>query len=69
MATELVAAVVVGGGLGVGLDKWLGTWPWLFLLFFILGFAAGVLNVLRGYATITSQIAASSARRTAGDDG
>jgi ATP synthase protein I len=29
------------------LDRWLGTWPWLFLVFFVLGSAAGVLNVYR----------------------
>lgn len=44
---EVVAALVVGVGLGLLLDRWLGTWPWLFLLFFLLGGAAGVLNVMR----------------------
>jgi ATP synthase protein I len=29
------------------LDRWLGTWPWLFLVFFVLGSVAGVLNVYR----------------------
>jgi ATP synthase protein I len=32
---------------GFFLDRWLGTWPWLFLLFFVLGSVAGVLNVFR----------------------
>jgi ATP synthase protein I len=27
--------------------SWLGTWPWLFLLFFVFGSVAGVLNVFR----------------------
>jgi ATP synthase protein I len=49
MAAEMVGAVIVGGGIGWGLDWWLGSKPWLFLLFFLLGFAAGVLNVVRGY--------------------
>jgi ATP synthase protein I len=49
MATELVSAVIVGGLIGYALDWWLNTKPWLFLLFFVLGFAAGVLNVLRAY--------------------
>ena len=49
MAAELVAAVVVGGVIGWGLDWLLGSRPWLFLLFFLLGFAAGVLNVIRAY--------------------
>lgn len=49
MAAEMVGAVVVGSGIGWGLDHWFGTRPWMFLLFFLLGFAAGVLNVVRGY--------------------
>lgn len=44
---EVVSALVVGVGLGLILDRWLGTWPWLFLVFFVLGAAAGVLNVYR----------------------
>jgi ATP synthase protein I len=44
---EVVAAFAVGTGIGLALDRWLGTWPWLFLLFFVLGAAAGVLNVYR----------------------
>ena len=44
---EVVAALVVGAGMGFGLDRWLGTFPWLFLVFFLLGGAAGVLNVYR----------------------
>lgn len=44
---EVVAALGVGVFLGIMLDRWLGTWPWLFLLFFVLGGAAGVLNVYR----------------------
>ena len=44
---EVVSALVVGIGIGFMLDRWLGTWPWLFLVFFVLGSAAGVLNVYR----------------------
>ena len=49
MAAELVAAVIVGGIIGWGLDWVLGSRPWLFLLFFLLGFVAGVVNVIRSY--------------------
>lgn len=49
MAAELVAAVIVGGIIGWGLDWVLGSRPWLFLLFFLLGFVAGILNVMRAY--------------------
>ncbi len=44
---EVVSALVVGVAVGWFLDRWLGTWPWLFLLFFVLGSAAGILNVYR----------------------
>ena len=44
---EVVSALVVGIGLGYALDRWLGTWPWLFLVFFVMGSAAGVMNVYR----------------------
>ena len=44
---SFVLAIVLGAWFGYVLDKWFGTSPWLFLLFFILGFAGGVLNVYR----------------------
>jgi ATP synthase protein I len=46
-AAELVVGVVVGGGLGWALDRQLGTAPWLMVVFLIIGFAAGLLNVVR----------------------
>lgn len=47
VGVEVVSALVVGIVIGFVLDRWLGTWPWLFLLFFVLGAAAGILNVYR----------------------
>ena len=47
LAVELVAGLVVGGGIGWLLDKWLGTSPLFLLVFFALGTAAGILNVFR----------------------
>ena len=44
---ELVAAVGVGAGIGLLLDHWLGTNPWLMVVFFVLGAAAGFMNVYR----------------------
>ena len=44
---EVVSALVVGVVIGFVLDRWLGTWPWLFLVFFVMGSVAGVLNVYR----------------------
>lgn len=47
VSIELVAGVLVGSVMGYYLDKWLGTKPWLFILLFILGACAGVLNVYK----------------------
>jgi ATP synthase protein I len=44
---ELAAGLVVGGGIGWLLDGWLNTMPAMTIVFFILGAAAGVLNVYR----------------------
>ena len=47
LSTEFVAGPLVGSAIGWGLDKILGTGPWLLLVFFFLGAAAGILNVVR----------------------
>ncbi len=47
LSTELVAAVGVGTIIGFILDNWFGTKPWLIIIFFFLGAAAGILNVIR----------------------
>jgi ATP synthase protein I len=47
MSTEMVAAVIVGFGIGFFLDRWLGTTPWGLIVFLLLGFVAGILNVMR----------------------
>ena len=47
ISTELVASVVVGATLGYILDKWFDTKPLLTIIFFIMGVAAGILNVFR----------------------
>jgi len=47
LGTELVAAVAVGTIIGFILDSWFDTKPWLIIIFFFLGAAAGILNVIR----------------------
>lgn len=47
MAIELVVAIGAGAAIGYGLDHWLGTGPWLLIVFLFVGAAGGTLNVLR----------------------
>ena len=47
LGTELVAAVAVGSIIGFILDNWFGTKPLLIILFFLLGSAAGIYNVIK----------------------
>jgi ATP synthase protein I len=47
LSTDFVAGVLVGAALGWGIDKLAGTSPWGLIVFLLLGFAAGVLNVMR----------------------
>lgn len=47
-AADLSGGVIVGVILGLGLDRIVGSSPWGLIVFVLLGFAAGVLNMLRG---------------------
>ena len=47
LSAELIAGLLVGLGIGWALDRWLGTAPWLLLVFMLLGIAAGIMNVIR----------------------
>lgn len=55
VATELVAALVVGGGFGWLLDGWLNTRPWLFLVFLTFGFASGIITAFRAASRISAE--------------
>ena len=47
LSSEFIAAVLVGAALGWGLDRFLGLAPWGMIVFLLLGFCAGIVNVLR----------------------
>lgn len=47
IGTELIVAVIVGGGIGFMIDTWLGTKPWFLIGFLFLGNFAGLWNVFR----------------------
>src|SRR5215510_7252633 len=52
LSTELVAGVLVGAAIGWLLDRVLGISPWGMIVFLLLGFAAGVLNVMRAAGVV-----------------
>jgi ATP synthase protein I len=47
LSSELIAGVVVGAAIGWGVDRWLSTTPFGLIVFLLLGFTAGVVNVVR----------------------
>ena len=47
LSTEMVAAVMVGSIMGFILDSWFDSKPWLTIIFFFAGSAAGILNVIK----------------------
>jgi len=54
LASEFVAAIIVGTAIGWGLDALAGTTPWGMIGFLLLGFAAGVVNVMRSAEKMAS---------------
>jgi ATP synthase protein I len=47
IGVALVAATAIGLAIGYGLDRWLGTSPWLTLTFTLFGIVAGFINLFR----------------------
>ena len=47
LSSELIAGVAVGALMGWGFDRLLSTSPFGLIVFVLLGFSAGVLNVVR----------------------
>ena len=60
-AMEIAVATVVGGAIGWQLDRWLGTKPWLAILFLMLGLAAGFINLFRAVNRETAAMEAEAA--------
>jgi ATP synthase protein I len=63
LASEFVAGVLVGAALGWGLDYVAGTSPWGLIVLLLLGFCAGVLNVIR----VSGRMSAAAATKSAKD--
>jgi ATP synthase protein I len=52
LSSEFIAGIAVGTGLGWFIDRVAGTSPWGLIVFLLLGFAAGVLNVMRSAGVV-----------------
>jgi ATP synthase protein I len=55
LSSELVAGVLAGAALGWGFDRLLSTSPWGLIVFLLLGFTAGVINVMRSAGVMAKQ--------------
>ncbi len=55
LSSELVAGVLGGAALGWGFDRVLSTSPWGLIVFLLLGFTAGVINVMRAAGVMAKQ--------------
>lgn len=55
LSADFVAGVLVGAAIGWGIDWLLGISPWGMIVFLLLGFAAGVLNVLRSAGLVAQR--------------
>ncbi len=47
LGITMVVSLAIGLGIGYWLDRWLGTGPWLTMIFALLGIAAGFVNLVR----------------------
>lgn len=52
LGAEFVSGILVGAGLGYVIDGWLDSSPFGLIIFLLLGFAAGVMNVLRSIGAV-----------------
>jgi ATP synthase protein I len=55
LSSELVGGVILGAAIGWLIDLWLGISPWGLIVFLLLGFAAGVLNVMRAAGVVAER--------------
>ncbi|NLS00320.1 F0F1 ATP synthase assembly protein [Rhizobium sp. P38BS-XIX] len=56
LSSEFIAAIIVGAVLGYVFDRFVGTAPWGMIILLLLGFCAGVLNVLRSAGKVATPV-------------
>jgi ATP synthase protein I len=52
LSAEFAAGILVGAAIGWLIDRWLGTSPWGMIVLLLLGFVAGVLNMMRAAGVV-----------------
>ena len=62
MVVELVAGLLIGFGMGYGLDAVFGTTPWFLVTFTLLGFAAGVKTMIASAQEVQARMDAADAK-------
>ena len=68
LATELVAGVLVGGGVGWAIDRVAHTSPFGVIICLLLGFLGGMLNVMRAVKQMNAQLSANTPPAVADDE-
>ena len=56
LSSEFISAILVGAAIGYGIDWLIGTLPVAMIIFVLLGFVAGVLNVLRAAGELSGPL-------------
>ena len=54
LAGTFISAILVGAAIGWGIDRFFGVAPWGMIVFLLVGFGAGVMNVMRASARMTT---------------
>jgi ATP synthase protein I len=55
LSSEFIAGILVGAAIGWVIDRVAGTSPWGLIVFLLLGFCAGILNVLRSAGMVAER--------------
>lgn len=63
LSSEFISAILVGAAIGYGIDWLAGTSPWAMILLLLLGFVAGVMNVLRASGEMSGSYELDSTRK------
>lgn len=69
MSSEFIAAILVGATIGYLIDALAGTTPWAMIIMLLLGFVAGVFNVLRSSGEMADPYSSDFAKSSKGTRG